>query len=119
MSDGADQATATISVIGLTPVRAGRLAALADVALILDGVELIIHGVQVRADDGSAAVTLPTYRGQDGQWKPAITLPEEIRQPMGDAVLAAGLEAGLLREKAAKIAGQECGVADEQPARER
>lgn len=98
--DGAT-ATATITVLGISPVRAGRLVALADVALVLDGVEVVIHGVQVRADAGQTEVTLPTYRCPSGEWRPAVTLPEEVRGPMGDAVMVAGLEAGLLREKAA------------------
>ena len=31
----------------------------------------------------------------------AVTLPEEVKGPMGDAVMAAGIEAGVLREKVA------------------
>jgi stage V sporulation protein G len=34
----------------------------------------------------------------------AITLPDEVKGPMGDVVIAAGIEAGVLREKV-KIPG--------------
>ncbi len=92
--------TATITVLDITPVsNAGRLLALADVAILLDGVEIVVHGVQVRADADGTEVALPRYRAPNGEWRAAITLPEEVRGPMGDAVLAAGIEAGVLRER--------------------
>jgi len=95
-------ATAIITVINITQVaNAGRLLALADVAILLDGVEIVVHGVQVRADGDGAEVRLPNYRGPNGQWMAAVTLPEEVCGPMGDAVLAAGIEAGILRERMA------------------
>lgn len=45
-----ETSTATISVLQVTPIHAGRVLALANVELILDGVSIILHGVQVRAD---------------------------------------------------------------------
>ena len=97
-----DQATAlaTITVLDVTPVsNAGRLLALANVAIVVDGVEIVVHGVQVRADATQTAVTLPRYRAPDGAWRAAITLPDEVKGPVGDAVMAAGIEAGILRER--------------------
>ena len=96
----ADTATASISVIGIvaTP-NSGKLHALADVLLVLDGVEIVIHGIQVRADNATSGVCLPKYRSINGEWLPAITLPDEILEPLGDAVLAAGIEIGVLRER--------------------
>jgi len=97
-----DTTTAIVTVLKITPVNnAGKLLALADVELMLDGVSMIIHGVQVRADGDGAKITLPKYRSSSGEWTTAITLPDEVRGPMGDAVIAAGLEAGLLRERVA------------------
>lgn len=90
--------TATITVLSLTPVQAGRLVALADVELLLDGVPIVIHGVQVRADGKGTEVTLPTYRASGGEWRVAVSLPEELKGAMGDAVLAAGVEVGILKQ---------------------
>ncbi|CUW40788.1 protein of unknown function [Magnetospirillum sp. XM-1] len=56
---------------------------IADVELILDGVSLVIHGVQVRADASKTEITLPNYRAPDGSWKAAVTLPNEVLGPMG------------------------------------
>ncbi|CAA7620434.1 conserved hypothetical protein [Candidatus Terasakiella magnetica] len=94
-----ETSTATISVIQVTAINAGRVLALADVELVLDGVPLVIHGVQVRADASKTEITLPNYRAPDGSWRAAVTLPDEIRGPMGDAVIAAAMEAGLLVER--------------------
>ena len=96
-----DTAQATISVLDIvaTP-NSGKLHALADVLLTIDGVEIVIHGVQVRADAENSEVLLPRYRSSNGDWRSAITLPEEIKEPLGDAVLAAGIELGVLKGRA-------------------
>ena len=73
--------------------------ALADIEIVIDGVALAIHGIQVRADANGTEVALPRYRAPNGEWKTAVTLPEELKGPMGDAVLAAGIEAGVLAER--------------------
>lgn len=98
-----DTGTATISVVGLIPTpNHGDLLALADVEVTFDGVSVVVHGVQLRADGKRTEVRLPQYRAPDGAWKAAISLPDEVRGPMGDAVIAAGLELGLLRERVAE-----------------
>ena len=95
-----DTSTAIIAVLKVSPVNnAGKLLALADVSILLDGVEIVIHGIQVRADAGGTEVTLPKYRAPDGAWMTAITLPDEVKVPMGDGVMAAAIEAGILMEK--------------------
>lgn len=97
-----DTSTATITVLGITPLdNAGKLLALADVELVLDGVAMIIHGIQVRADGDGTEIRLPNYRSPGGEWMTAITLPQDVRGPMGDAVIAAGIEAGILNGRAA------------------
>ena len=97
-----DTTTAVITVLSFIPLaNAGKLLALADVELVLDDVPLIIHGVQVRADGDGTKIALPRYRSPSGEWISAITLPDEVREPMGDAVIAAGIEAGLLKERVA------------------
>ena len=50
------------------------LLALADVELLLDGVAIVLHGVQLRADAQKTKVSLPCYRAADGNWKSAISL---------------------------------------------
>ncbi len=49
-------------------------------------------------------VALPRYRAPVGGWKAAITLPDEVGGPMGDAVLAAEIGAGILRERVQEAA---------------
>lgn len=94
---GMETSTATITVLHLSPISgAGKLRALADVELLIDGVAMVIHGIQVRADGDGTQIALPRYRASDGQWRAALPLPEEVREPMGDAVIAAATEAGIL-----------------------
>jgi stage V sporulation protein G len=103
-----DTASITVSAIGITEVKnAGKLRALADVEVVFDGIEMIIQGVKVRADDKSTEVSLPTYRAPDGSWRAAIILPDEIKDAISDTVIAAGLEAGILRVKEESV-GDRC-----------
>ena len=94
--------TVQITVLHLVPTQGrGNLLALADVEVLLDGVSIILHGVQVCATSERTEVRLPKYRGADGTWRAAISLPDEVKGPMGQAVIAVGVEAGVLREKVA------------------
>ena len=102
-----DTAPVTVTAIGITRVsNAAKLRALADVEVVIDGVVMLIQGVQVRADGDGTEVSLPKYRAPDGEWRSAIILPEEIKGAISDTVLAAGLEAGILREKEDTLADQ-------------
>ena len=95
-----DTSTATISVFAITPTSGhGDLLALADVELVLDGVVVVLHGVQIRANADKTEIALPRYRAPDGTWKAAVSLPDEVCRPMGDAVIAAGIEVGILRQR--------------------
>lgn len=71
---------------------------MADVEIIVGGVAIVLHGVQLRADGSGTAVTMSRYRNHAGEWKAAVSLPEELRGPVGDVVIAAALEAGIVRE---------------------
>ena len=96
-----ESTTVTISVLNITPVsRTSKLLALADVEIVIDGVALVVHGVQVKADGSGAEIRLPTFRASSGEWISAISLPDEVRGPMGDVVIAAGVDAGILKERA-------------------
>ncbi|CUW41786.1 conserved protein of unknown function [Magnetospirillum sp. XM-1] len=95
-----DTTSAIITANRVTPVaNAGKLLGLADVSILMDGVEVVIHGVQIRADSNGTEVTLPKYRAPDGAWMAAITLPDELKGPMGDVVMAAAIEEGILKER--------------------
>jgi stage V sporulation protein G len=83
------------------PVGQGRLLALASVELVIEGITLVLHGVQVVrlkhpvTGQEATGVDLPRYRAPDGTWRPAIDLPPELRKPLGDAVLAHCCELGI------------------------
>ncbi len=100
--DTASVMVTTISIIHV--MNAGKLRALADVEVVFDGVEMIIQGVQVRDDGKSTEVSLPKYRAPDGSWRAAIILPDEIKKAISDTVIAAGLEAEILKVKEETVA---------------
>ncbi|MBX9635023.1 MAG: hypothetical protein K2X44_08585 [Magnetospirillum sp.] len=70
-----------------------HLLALASANMEIDGVSFRLDGIQVVTARArgfpTVQVKLPTYRGADGVWRPAIVLPPELERPLGDAVLAA------------------------------
>jgi stage V sporulation protein G len=97
--DGADQggsSIVSITVLSVTPARAGRLFALASVTIDIDGIKIEVHGIRaLRADPAGTRIELPKFRDAGGLMRAAITLPEELRRPIGDIVLAALVERGL------------------------
>lgn len=90
-----DIALVACRVHAITRVTHAHLLALAsaDIEIEIDGVGFRLDGIQVIAAKArgfpTVQVKLPTYRGVDGVWHPAITLPPELERPLGDAVLAA------------------------------
>lgn len=84
--------TARFEVLGVERVcQAGRLLALANVALDMGGVELTVQGVRVfRCADGSLAVSGPQWRHpRTGRWMPGVLLPPDLAKAMGGEVIAA------------------------------
>ena len=70
---------------------AGRLLALATVTVDMAGVELTLHGVQVRRlPNGKLRCQAPQYRTHTGRWEPAVTMPDELEGAIGREVLTAG-----------------------------
>jgi hypothetical protein len=64
-------------------------APLASVAIDFDGVEILLHGVQVlRLPTGRLQCRAPNYRTTTGTWAPAVTLPDEVEMAIGHEVLA-------------------------------
>jgi stage V sporulation protein G len=89
-----------LTVLAVEPVKSGKLFALATVEIDLDGVAIVVHGIQaVRCDPAGTRIELPKFRDQSGTWRSAVTLPEEIRAPLGDAVLEALIERGLAKRR--------------------
>jgi stage V sporulation protein G len=98
--DDAGSSRVSITVLSVTPARAGKLFALASVEVDIDGVQIAIHGIRaLRVDNTGTRIELPRFRGLNGQWQTAITIPEEVRGPIGDAVLNALVERGLAKRR--------------------
>jgi stage V sporulation protein G len=95
-----DTALVTFSVTNARAINSRVLFALVDVEMQIAGVSFSILGVQARnAPNGCTAVHLPTYRDTNGEWRSSVRLPEELRQPLADAVLAFLVDEGLARRK--------------------
>ena len=94
-TDTNDTLTVTIDVIQVDHVNRGSLMALASAVIDIGGIEITIHGLQVRRlnpKTGLTTVTLPTFRGPDGSTCQAVDLPQELLKPLGDAVIEAAVE---------------------------
>lgn len=91
-----DERTMVTFTVGNARVVEGRkLFALVDVEMEIAGVAIVIFGLQARRlPHGGTSIHLPTYKGADGTWQPAIALPEEVKAPVADAVLAHLIEEG-------------------------
>ena len=88
-----DSTIVNCTVLDVTPVRKGRLIALASVEIDIDGIVIVINGVRVfryrqpgRADD-FAGVGPPQFRDKDGVWRDAFQLPEEVEAVFADTVI--------------------------------
>jgi len=97
--DAAGSSLVRITVLSVTPARTGKLFALASVEVDIDGVQIAIHGIRAlhAADSAGTRIELPQFRDLNGRWQTAITLPEEVRGPIGDAVLNELIERGLAK----------------------
>jgi hypothetical protein len=80
MSTASGTATVTFVVTGVERIRgAGRLVALAAVEIDLEGVVVLVQGIQVIRDRGRIATQAPRFRDpRSGAWLPAVVLPEEL-----------------------------------------
>jgi hypothetical protein len=95
------------TVLSVTPVRAGRLFALASVAIDIDGVPIQIHGIRaMHVPPAATRIELPTFRDAVGRSRPTIMLPDEVYGPIGDAVLDELVERGLAVRRPASMSPQ-------------
>jgi stage V sporulation protein G len=88
-------ATVTFVVTGLERIcGAGRLVALATVEIDLEGVVLVVQGIQVIRGRGRIATQAPRFRNpKTGAWTPAVILPDEL-----GAAIAEELQQMLMRQ---------------------
>ena len=93
----------SITVLSVTPARTGKLFALVSVEVDIDGVQIAIYGIRSPhvADSIGTRIELLQFRDLNGRWQTAITLPEEVRGPIGDAVLNELIERGLAKRRVA------------------
>jgi stage V sporulation protein G len=84
-----DTATVKLTVLGIEHVAAaGRLVALAAVALEIAGIEVVLLGVRiVRERGGRLGVEAPVFRHR-GEAHAAVDLPDELRAAIAEAVLS-------------------------------
>ncbi len=84
-----DTSPVTVEVVDLTRISGrGKLIGLVAVEIVLDGVAVVTQGWRlVRRADGLATVEAPVYRHADGDWVPAIVLPDELEEAVARAVL--------------------------------
>jgi len=102
--DTAGSSLVSITVLSVTPVRAGKLFALASVAIDIDGVQIEVHGIRaLRVEPAGTRIELPKFRDAAGILRTAITLPDEVRGPIGDAVLDALIERGIAKRPFATL----------------
>jgi len=99
-SDDVGPSLVSITVLSVTPVRAGKLFALATVAIDIDGLQIEVHGIRaMRVEPAGTRIELPKFRDATGILRAAITLPAEIQGPIGDAVLDELIERGLAKRR--------------------
>jgi hypothetical protein len=69
----AESSLVSITVLSVTPLRAGKLFALASVEIDIDGIRIEVRGIRaMRVSTGATRVELPTFRDAAGQSRAAI-----------------------------------------------
>lgn len=84
-----DTSSVRFEVRSIEWANSGRLVALATVAIDIEGVELVLQGIQImREPDGTWTVRAPRWRHPgSGKWVPAVVLPDELQDAIGVEVL--------------------------------
>jgi len=98
--DDAETRAVRITVLAVTPAQAGKLFALASVEIDIDGIQVQVHGIRaLRVAPAGTRIELPKFRDAAGMMRSAVSLPDEVRGPIGDAVLEALIEQGLAERR--------------------
>ena len=87
----------------LRTVNSKSLYALVDVEVQVAGLSFVIVGVQVRQGSGGLSARLPTQRDVNGAWRPVVEMPDELLQPLSNAVMEFLTEEGLAERRTARI----------------
>ena len=96
----ADTTPVTFTVSNARAVASKTIFALVDIDVQVAGIIFGIMGVQARREpDGQTSIRLPTFKDSGGTWRPAIRLPDEVRLPLAEAVLAFLIEEGLAKHR--------------------
>jgi hypothetical protein len=100
MAEDVETHRVTFTIANLRAVDAKGLFALVDVEVRAADLSFWIMGIQGRrAANGSAVIQLPTYRDTGGRARPAVVMPDELRQPLVDAVMEFLAEEGLVERR--------------------
>jgi hypothetical protein len=86
-------------VRSVTPLRAGRLFALASVEIDIEGIRIEVRGIRAMRAHWRDQVELPTFRDAAGQSRAAIVLRDDVNGPIGDAAIEALIERGLAKRR--------------------
>ncbi|HEY6457415.1 MAG TPA: hypothetical protein VIY90_19230 [Steroidobacteraceae bacterium] len=103
MADEAETERVTFTIANLRIVNSKSLYALVDVEVQVAGLSFVIVGVQVRRGSGGLSARLPTHRDVNGAWRPVVEMPEELLQPLSNAVMEFLTEEGLAERRTARI----------------
>ncbi len=100
--DQEDETSAATTSIGLTvlavePVHRSKLFALISAEVEIEGIIVIVHGIQAVRETVNIRIEMPRFRDGNGAWRSAVTLPDEINAPLATAVLEALVERGLAK----------------------
>lgn len=83
-----ETSTVSVTVRHIEPATGGPLVALASVEILIDGVALVVQGIRIVRRPPRIAVEAPLFRC-GAAWLPAILFPDDLGQPLADAVLDA------------------------------
>lgn len=96
-----DTATITCTVSNARPCPGKSIFAMVDVQIEVGGVSFSIQGVQARRlPTGGTSIHLPTFKDASGLPTAAIVLPDQLKQPLCDAVLAFLVDEQLAKPRA-------------------
>ena len=99
MADEPETERVTFTIANLRTLNGKRLYALVDVEVQVVGLSFGVLGVQIRRDSNVLSVRLPTHRNTQGLWKPVVTMPDEVLEPLRTAVMEYLVEEGVARHR--------------------
>ena len=99
MAEDAETERVTFTIANLRTLNGKRLYALVDVEVQVAGLSFGVLGVQIRRDSNGLSVHLPTHRNTQGLWKPVVTMPDEVLEPLRTAVMEYLVKEGVARHR--------------------